>query len=166
MSTFTQSRMRLSPLLIFCTTTLLLLAACTLLLLSACGAQPSPTRASSTREPVATTSNIVSPGTPQLTQQYKFTDQDSGKTVTYPVTSRFTIILNTQQYPKENIQVSCDPGGTLGAIFNLPPEAPPLYHVGYQAVQPGICTIKDGTFLLTVKIIASSNASEPIEAKG
>jgi hypothetical protein len=158
MNKFTQSRKRLSPLLIFCTTTLLLLGAC--------GSQPGPTSASSTPEPTVTTSSTVPPGTPRLTQQYEFTNNDSGKTATYTVTSRFTIILNTQQYPKGNLQVSCHPAGTLGAISNLPSEAPPLYAVRYEGVQPGICTIKNGTFLLTVKIIALSSASEPIEANG
>ncbi len=159
MNKFPQPRKRHSSLLIFCTTTLLLL-------LSACGSPPGPTRASSTPESTATTSRTIPQGTPQLTQQCEFTDHDSGKTVTYTVTSRFTIILNAQQYPKSNLQVSCHPAGTLGAISNLPSEAPPLYAVRYEGVQPGICTIKNGTFLLTVKMIALLSTSEPIEAKG
>jgi len=82
--------------------------------------------------------------TPQLTQQYEFTEQVSGRTVTYTVTSRFGISLNQQKYPKKNIQISCTPPGTLGSISNLPSVRPPLYAVRYEAVQPGLCTIKSG----------------------
>src|SRR5258708_5613419 len=89
-----------------------------------------------------------------LTQQYDFTEQDSGRTVTYTVTSRFEITLNQQKYPKGNLRVSCSRAGTLGAISNLPSETPPLYAVRYEGVQAGRCTIQNGTFLLTVKIIA------------
>lgn len=91
--------------------------------------------------------------TPQLTQRYDFTAQESGKTVTYVVTTRFEIFLNQQQYPKQHVQVSCTPPGALGSVSNLPSVAPPLYVVRYETVQPGTCTIKNGAFLLTVRII-------------
>jgi len=94
------------------------------------------------------------PTSPQLTQQYEFTVQDSGKTVTYTATSRFGITLNSQKYPKSNMQVSCSPQGTLGSISNIPSVAPPLYAVRYEGIGPGICTIKDGTFFLIVRIVA------------
>ncbi len=99
------------------------------------------------------TSPSVTP-TSALTPQYDFTAQDSGRTVTYVVTSRFEIFLNQQQYPKQNLQVSCTPPGTIGSVSNLPYAAPPLYVVRYEGVQPGVCIIKNGTFLLTVRINA------------
>ena len=147
MDTFTQSAKRFSLLLIFCTLTLVFS-------LNACGSQPGLTGSSSTLQQTPTTSSTVAPGTPQLTQQYDFTEQDSGRTVTYTVTSRFEITLNQQKYPKGNLRVSCSRAGTLGAISNLPAETPPLYAVRYEGVQAGRCTIQNGTFLLTVKIIA------------
>lgn len=97
----------------------------------------------------------ATPPMPQLTQQYEFTEKDSGRTITYVVTSRFGIILNQQKYPKKQVQLSCTPAGTLGSISNLPSVAPPLYAVRYQGVQPGICTIRNGQFLLRVRIIAA-----------
>lgn len=159
MDTCIQSAKRLSLFLAFCSLMLLLP-------LNACGSQSSLTSASSTPQPVPTASGTVSPGTSQLTQQYDFTEQDSGRTVTYTVTSRFEIVLNQQKYPKKNLQVSCNPAGTLGAVSNLPSETPPLYAVRYQGVQAGMCTIQNGTFLLTVRIIALSSTIEPIETKG
>src|SRR5579863_2858590 len=106
------------------------------------------------QQTATTPGNHSSTATPQLTQQYEFTEQDSGRTVTYSVTSRFGISLNQQTYPKKNLQVSCSPSGTIGSISNLPSVSPPLYAVRYQGIQPGQCTIKDGTFLLIVKIVA------------
>lgn len=101
-----------------------------------------------------TTHPSITP-TPALTQQYDFTAQDNGRTVTYVVTSRFEIFLNQQQYPKENLQVSCAPSGTIGNVSNLPAVTPPMYVVRYEGVQPGMCTIKNGTFLLSVRILDS-----------
>src|SRR5581483_4381923 len=59
----------------------------------------------STPSPTATAPVLNSPSpTPQLTQVYEFREQDSGKTVTYTTTSRFSIILNEQKYPRHNLQ--------------------------------------------------------------
>jgi hypothetical protein len=73
----------------------------------------------------------------------------------YGITSRFEIFLNEQQYPKQDMQVACTPSGTLGTVTNLPHADPPLYVVRYEGIQPGVCTIKNGAFLLTVRIIGS-----------
>ncbi len=111
-------------------------------------AQPAPT----------SPSNLYStPSSSYLTQQYQFTAQDSGRTVTYPITSRFGIILNGQKYPKNKIQLSCLPSGTLGSVSNIPYVAPPLYAVRYEGVRPGVCVVKNGTFHLTVIIVPLSS---------
>ncbi len=124
------------------------------LLLVSC-ANPTSTQGTTPQRTPTTLGNHLSPTpTPQLTQQYDFTEQASGRTITYTVTSRFEIILNQQRYSKKNVQVSCTPPGTLGSVSNLPSVTPPLYVIRYEGVQPGLCTIKNGTFLLTVRIIA------------
>jgi hypothetical protein len=124
------------------------------LLLVSC-ANPASTQGTTPQRTPTTLGNHLSPTpTPQLTQQYDFTEQASGRTITYTVTSRFEIILNQQRYSKKNVQVSCTPPGTLGSVSNLPSVTPPLYVIRYEGVQPGLCTIKNGTFLLTVRIIA------------
>ncbi len=112
---------------------------------------PSPT------PPQTPTSSIPVSMTPtsELTQQYQFTEQDSGRTVTYTITSRLGIILNQQTYPKENMHILCTPPGALGSVSNLPSVVPPLYAVRYEAVQPGLCVIRNGTFLLIVRIISA-----------
>ena len=113
-----------------------------------------PTPQTPQRTPTTLGNHLSATPTPQLTQQYDFTEQASGRTITYTVTSRFEIILNQQRYSKKNVQVSCTPPGTLGSVSNLPSVTPPLYVIRYEGIQPGLCTIKNGTFLLTVRIIA------------
>ena len=95
-------------------------------------------------------STTSSPLPAYLTQ---FMEQDSGRTVVFTVTSRFGITLNPQKYPEKNVQVSCTPPRTIVSISNLPSVPPPFYAVRYQGIQPDLCTIKNGTFLLTVRII-------------
>jgi hypothetical protein len=120
--------------------------------------QPTAPEATVTPSPTATAPGLNSPSpTPQLTQVYEFREQDSGKTVTYTITSRFSIILNEQKYPRHNLQATCQPVNAIGTITNVPYVAPPDYVVRYEAVQAGICTIKNGSFMLTVKIITLSS---------
>jgi hypothetical protein len=71
----------------------------------------------------------------------------------YVVTSRFGITFNSQKYSKQHMQVACTPPDTIGSVSNLPSVMPPFYAVRYQAVQPGKNTIKNGNFILKVRII-------------
>lgn len=100
----------------------------------------------------------TAPATPMpgLTQQYTFTAQDSGKTIRYGITTRFSLRLHQQHYPPQKLQLSCSPQGALGTITNVPSAAPPFYTVAYQANEAGICTLKNGNFILTVVIVQSS----------
>jgi len=88
-------------------------------------------------------------------QRYQKTLQLNGKTLTVVVTSRVWLAFYQPQYPKQNIQISCQPSRAIDnhSLENasLPP---PYYLVGYQAVEPGTCTIKNGKFILTVKVTA------------
>ncbi len=66
------------------------------ILLGSCASPASATKGT-TRQVVATPGDPTP--TPQLTQQYEFTVQDSGRTVTYTATSRFGITFNSHKYP-------------------------------------------------------------------
>jgi hypothetical protein len=110
--------------------------------------------ACSSVQPVAST---LSPTSPQATSvstpssQYEIRAQDSGKTFTYTVTTRFSVILDQNQYPKSDL--SCQPQGIIGSISNIPEVQPPLYAARYEAVQSGTCKLKDGSFEVTIHII-------------
>ena len=123
----------------------------TVILLVSC-ASPASAKGTARQAPTTPTNPTLAPS--QLTQQYEFTAQDSGRTLTYTATSRFGVTLNAQKYPKSHLQISCSPQGTIGSVSNIPSVAPPLYAIRYQGVGPGICTIKNGTFYLIVRIVA------------
>lgn len=88
-------------------------------------------------------------------QQYQKTMQENGKTLTVAVTSRLWLAFDQRQYPRQQIQISCQPPQAIDnhSLQNAG-LMPPFYLVGYQAVEPGKCTIKNGKFLLTVKVVA------------
>jgi hypothetical protein len=108
-----------------------------------------------TKQQTLSTPGKPTPHAPQLTQQYEFTEQDSGRSITYTITSRFEIILNSQKYPRKNVEVSCQPKDTLGSVSNLPSVAPPFFAVRYEGVESGTCIITNGKFRLLVMIVAS-----------
>ena len=114
--------------------------------------QPTPTI--SAIQPTSTIPATQTQAISQLTEQYGFTEQDSGRIVIFTETSRFSLSLNEQIHPKKDIHISCQPSAMLGSISNIPYAAPPLYAVRYETIGSGICTIKNGNFLLTVKIVS------------
>jgi hypothetical protein len=139
---------------------LILLCLGLLVVVSACGttANGTTSTANAGHTPLASTATAqptTAPVTPTLglTQQYAFTAQDSGKTIRYGITTRFSLSLNQQQYPQQKLQLSCEPQGALGSVTGVPYVAPPLYAVRYQANEAGTCTLKNGSFILTVVIV-------------
>lgn len=119
-------------------------------------APPAATRIAALPSPSRTTLAGASPA-PTYSQQYTILEQDSGKTFVYPITSRFQIELDPQQYPQESLKVSCHPDGILGAVSNLPSLAAPLYAVRYEGVKPGKCTVTNQDFMITVQIVDLTN---------
>lgn len=103
-------------------------------------------------------SSQVTPWPSQIeNHQFTFTAADSGKTVTYVITSRFTVELNPLLYPKNELQVTCNPSNTLIPISNLPNVASqiPLYMVRYEGEIPGgKCVLRDRDFVLTVNFVS------------
>lgn len=81
---------------------------------------------------------------------YEITADDNGKTFSYGITSRFTVILDESKYPKKNL--ACSPDGIVGSISNIPSVKPPLYAARFEAVTAGTCLLKDGDFSVTILI--------------
>ena len=119
------------------------------LILSACGSTPA---VSSTPTAVPNTPTVSNtPAGPQPTQQFVITENDNGKTFTYTVTSRFTVELDQNRYPKENL--SCEPAGIIGSISNIPAVEPPLFAARFEAVKPGTCTLRDDGFEVSIRVV-------------
>ncbi|MGE5541123.1 MAG: hypothetical protein ACM3TU_02470 [Bacillota bacterium] len=93
----------------------------------------------------------VSPGCRVGECPFEITEADSGKTFTYTVTSRFTLILDETKHPQQ--ELSCVPAGILGSISNIPAVSPPSYAARFEGVAPGTCTFSDRDFTATITIV-------------
>lgn len=97
--------------------------------------------------------NSGAPGsTATSTDPYTITAADNGNTFSYPLTSRFTVILDSTRYPKS--ELTCAPAGILGSISNIPPVSPPLYAARFETVAQGSCTLSDRDFSVRIVVPA------------
>ncbi len=88
-----------------------------------------------------------------ITGQYTISAQDNGKTFSYVMTSRFTVILDKNAYPPEKLIWS--PDIVLGRISDTSaPENPADALTRIEAVQPGTAVIKDNDFSVTIVVTA------------
>jgi hypothetical protein len=95
---------------------------------------------------------VITPTAGPQARLYEITEKDNGKTFTYAPTTRFSVILDQNKYPQENLTI--EPKGLLGAISNIPAVSPPFYVARFEGLQTGTCTIRNGSFVVTIKIAA------------
>lgn len=103
-----------------------------------------------TPEPTEPYPTIIVPWTPGWGE---IIASDSGKTVDVVITGRVSVILDEQEYPRANLVEECRPQGVLGEVSNLPVVPPNFYVVRYEGVQPGQCTIRNGSFEVTIRVV-------------
>ena len=82
--------------------------------------------------------------------QFSLTANDSGKTFTYTITSRFSVFLDEAHYPLAALR--CSPDGIVGSISNIgvPPQG--LWVARFEAVAPGSCVLRDKDFAVTIVV--------------
>lgn len=135
------------------TVALVLVTICAWMLLPRLNQPGATGHSGGTRTAVPATPTSTRPAT----QNVIFTEQDSGRTVKYDIAARIAIILNQQKYPAFRLQLSCEPPGALRSVVDPPYAVSAVnYVVEYQANEAGTCTIKNGSFVLTVVITQSS----------
>lgn len=104
----------------------------------------------------ATTFEHVAPHpTPTITEASQdesadITAKDNGKTFSYIVTQRFSVELDKNLYPISSLK--CNPDGTIGQVSNLSINGPDNYPIGFQALKPGTCILKNGDFSVTIRV--------------
>ena len=77
---------------------------------------------------------------------------DSGKTIDFVLTSRFSIILKEADFPAVNLKLNCVPDIVLGRIYNVEGVPPDYYEVRYEGSGVGHCTIRNSSFEMTINI--------------
>ncbi len=78
------------------------------------------------------------------------TAEDSGKTLVLHQTDRFSVYLDDQRYPLNELQAS--PAGILGIISNGSLRGPNCYPVMFEAVTEGSAVLRDRDFQLRIVI--------------
>ncbi|HQA29680.1 MAG TPA: hypothetical protein PLA02_10755 [Brevefilum fermentans] len=81
---------------------------------------------------------------------------DSGKTYSFVLTSRFSIVLKEAEYPAANLNLNCAPGAALGRISNIEGVPPDYYEMRYEGSGFGQCIIQNGPFEVTINITEHS----------
>ncbi len=77
------------------------------------------------------------------------TADDNGKIFTYPLTSRFTLLLDKTQYPPGKLFWT--PETIIGKISNVQAsESPNLIPTRFEAAQPGTTVIRNNDFSVTI----------------
>lgn len=88
--------------------------------------------------------------------RYELAQDDNGRTFTYPITSRFTVILDGAAYP---MPPACVPAGVVGTISNVPAVPAPLAAARFEAVTPGTCVLTAGHWEATIVVTPESPTS-------
>jgi hypothetical protein len=86
-------------------------------------------------------------------------EDGNGQTFTYPVSTRFTVMLDERKHPGHTLTI--DPGGIVGRVASVPSVDPPLYAVRFEAARPGRVTIRSRGFLITVVVTRAEQAPRP-----
>jgi hypothetical protein len=86
-------------------------------------------------------------------------EDGNGQTYTYPVSTRFTLMLDERRNPGHTLTI--DPEGIIGRVASVPSVDPPLYAVRFEAARPGRATIRSRDFLITVVVTEPGQAPRP-----
>ncbi len=83
----------------------------------------------------------------------EITVADSGRTIDFGLTSRFSIVLKESEYPIAALELNCIPEVVMGRISNVEAVPQDYYVLRYEGTGIGQCTIQNGGFEVTINII-------------
>lgn len=138
-------------------------------------AYPSPDPESQTR--IATlwprvTRTIAPPGPVEETRLQELKDyaainlQSNGKIYKFNVGEHFSMFLDDEKYPRGQLKVECEHAGILGSRMGANPGGPRFYPIPFEAVEPGICILKNGDFTVTIIVIGATFTPLPTRLPG
>ena len=130
-----------------------------LVILTSCAISPTPSQQTITATVTAQPASGGSVDSTELVMDIQWmknnaaiTLESNGKTITFPVATRFSVFLDDDKYPVKAL--TCKPTWVIGYISNGSLRGPGRYPIMYEATAPGECTLRDGNF--TVKIVVVS----------
>jgi hypothetical protein len=130
-----------------------------LVILTSCAISATPSRKTATITVTAEPDSGSSVNSTELVMDIQWmknnaaiTLESNGKTITFPVATRFSVFLDDDKYPVKAL--TCNPTWIIGYISNGSLRGPGRYPIMYEATVPGECTLRDGDF--TVKIVVVS----------
>jgi hypothetical protein len=84
--------------------------------------------------------------------QYAITANDNERTYTFPLGSRFSVLLDEAHYPKS--ELACAPAGIIEPSSDIPVATKPLWVVRFNTIGQGSCKLSDKDFTLTIVVDA------------
>lgn len=77
---------------------------------------------------------------------------DSGKSYSFVLTSRFSIVLKEADFPAINLELNCVPQVVMGRISNIEGVPQDYYVIRFEGTGFGQCIIQNGSFEVTIHI--------------
>ncbi len=75
---------------------------------------------------------------------------DSGKSIQYPVGTRFFVYLNGEDHPEEKL--TCVPLNIVKKLDEVPHARPPFYYAQFEAAHVGTCELRSENWRLSITI--------------
>ena len=130
-----------------------------LVILTSCAISPTPSQQTTTATVTAQPASGGSVDSTELVMDIQWmknnaaiTLESNGKTITFPVATRFSVFLDDDKYPVKAL--TCKPTWVIGYISNGSLRGPGRYPIMYEATAPGECTLRDGNFIVKIVVVS------------
>ena len=82
----------------------------------------------------------------------EITVSDSGKAFSYPIGSRFTVILDSTLYPENALSCAPPSSGVVRQVETQKEVKPPLYARTFEVTGSGACTMTNTRFIAAIVV--------------
>jgi len=82
----------------------------------------------------------------------EITAASNGKAFSYPVGSRFTVLLDSSLYPENALSCAPPSSGVVRVVEAAKEARPPMYARTFEVVKAGTCTMTNTTFIAAIVV--------------
>ena len=82
----------------------------------------------------------------------EITVSDNGKAFSYPIGSRFTVLLDSTLYPENALSCAPPNSGVVRVVETAKEARPPLYARTFEVVKAGTCTMTNTRFIAAIVV--------------